>query len=110
PAAAAAPVRNWRSVLIAVGVLAVLLAAAGWQYWSHLRARPALPPRIRIAVLPVQNLTGDLDREYISDGLTEEIIAQLGRINPERLGVMARTPAMNYKTSPKPGDMAGARP
>jgi TolB-like protein/DNA-binding winged helix-turn-helix (wHTH) protein/Tfp pilus assembly protein PilF len=108
PAAAAAPVGNWRSVLIAVGVLAVLLAAAGWQYWSHFRARPALPPRIRIAVLPVQNLTGDLDREYISDGLTEEIIAQLGRINPERLGVIARTSAMTYKHSPKTVSQIGA--
>jgi TolB-like protein/DNA-binding winged helix-turn-helix (wHTH) protein/Tfp pilus assembly protein PilF len=108
PAAAAAPVGNWRSVLIAVGVLAVLLAAEGWQYWSHFRARPALPPRIRIAVLPVQNLTGDLDREYISDGLTEEIIAQLGRINPERLGVIARTSAMTYKHSPKTVSQIGA--
>src|SRR6202011_951570 len=108
PAAAAAPVRNWRSVLIAVGVLAVLLAAAGWQYWSHFRARPALSPRIRIAVLPVQNLTGDPDREYISDGLTEEIIAQLGRINPERLGVIARTSAMTYKHSAKTVSQIGA--
>jgi TolB-like protein/Flp pilus assembly protein TadD len=61
-----------------------------------------------VAVLPVQNLTGNADREYISDGLTEEIIAQLGRINPERLGVIARTSAMTYKHSPKTVSQIGA--
>lgn len=54
-------------------------------------------PRILIAVLPVQNLSGDPQREYISDGLTEEIISQLSRYNPERLGVIARTSSMVYK-------------
>jgi TolB-like protein/DNA-binding winged helix-turn-helix (wHTH) protein/Tfp pilus assembly protein PilF len=102
------PVRTWQSALIAGGVLSVLLAAGGWLYWSRLHSRSVLPPRIMIAVLPVQNLTGDADREYISDGLTEEIIAQLGRINPERLGVIARTSAMTYKHSPKTVSQIGA--
>ncbi len=87
-------VRRWPTALIAGGVLSVLLTAGGWFYWSRFHSRSVLPPRIMIAVLPVQNLTGDADREYVSDGLTEGIIAQLGRINPERLGVIARTSAM----------------
>ena len=101
-------VRKWQSALIVGGVLSVLLAAGGWPYWSRFRSRQAPPARIMVAVLPVQNLTGNADREYISDGLTEEIIAQLGRINPERLGVIARTSAMSYKHSPKAVSQIGA--
>ncbi len=102
------PVQRWLSALIAGGVLSVLLVAGGWLYWSRFHSRSDLPRRIMIAVLPVQNLTGDADREYISDGLTEGIIAQLGRINPERLGVIARTSAMTYKHSPKTVSQIGA--
>jgi TolB-like protein/DNA-binding winged helix-turn-helix (wHTH) protein/Flp pilus assembly protein TadD len=102
------PIRKWQSALIVGGVLSVLLAAGGWLYWSGFRPRQVPPVRIMVAVLPVQNLTGNADREYISDGLTEEIIAQLGRINPERLGVIARTSAMTYKHSPKTVSQIGA--
>ncbi|HKD80003.1 MAG TPA: tetratricopeptide repeat protein [Candidatus Angelobacter sp.] len=60
-----------------------------------------------LAVLPVQNLTGDSSREYVSDGLTEELIAELGGINPDRLGVIARTSAMSYKRTAKTVDQIG---
>jgi hypothetical protein len=40
---------------------------------------------IRLAVLPFENLTGDPNQEYFSDGLTEEMITQLGRLHPDRL-------------------------
>ena len=43
-----------------------------------------------LAVLPFANLTGDTDQEYIGDGMTEELIAQLGKMDPSRLGVIAR--------------------
>jgi len=102
------PIRKWQSALIVGGVLGVLLASGGWLYWSRFRQRQVPPTRIMVAVLPVQNLTGNADREYISDGLTEGIIAQLGRINPERLGVIARTSAMTYKHSPKTVSQIGA--
>jgi TolB-like protein/DNA-binding winged helix-turn-helix (wHTH) protein/Flp pilus assembly protein TadD len=108
PSASSAPVSKWQSALIVGGVLSVLLAAGGWLYWSRFRPRQVPPARIMVAVLPVQNLTGNEDHEYISDGLTEEIIAQLGRINPERLGVIARTSAMTYKHSPKTVSQIGA--
>src|SRR5439155_15696143 len=52
-----------------------------------------------LAVLPFENLTGDAGQDYFSDGLTEEMIAQLGRIDPEHLGVIARTSVMHYKHS-----------
>jgi len=55
-----------------------------------------------VAVLPFENLTGDAGQDYFSDGLTEEMIAQLGRLDPEHLGVIARTSVMHYKHSPEP--------
>jgi TolB-like protein len=51
----------------------------------------------RLAVLPFQNLIGDPNKDYLADGLTEEMISQLGQLNPERLGVIARTSVMGYK-------------
>jgi TolB-like protein/DNA-binding winged helix-turn-helix (wHTH) protein/Flp pilus assembly protein TadD len=102
------PSRKWRRAILAGSVLTVLLGIAGLLYWSRSRPTQVGPARIRIAVLPVQNLTGDPDREYLSDGLTESLIAQLGRINPERLGVIARTSAMTYKRSAKTVSQIGA--
>jgi len=52
-----------------------------------------------LAVLPFQNLTGDANQEYFSDGLTEEMIGQLGNLDPQHLGVIARTSVMRYKNS-----------
>ena len=52
-----------------------------------------------LAVLPFENLTGDPTQEYFSDGLTEEMISQLGSVDPKRLGVIARTSVMRYKSS-----------
>ncbi len=49
--------------------------------------------RTRLAVLPFANLSGDPSQAYFSDGITEEMIARLGRIRPDRLGVIARTSA-----------------
>ena len=63
--------------------------------------------RVMLAVLPFENLTGDASQVYFSDGMTEEMITELGRINPERLGVIARTSVMPYKQIPKPLDQVG---
>ena len=53
--------------------------------------------RVMIAVLPFTHLSADPEQEYVADGLTEEMIGQLGRFNPETLGVIARTTVMQYK-------------
>ena len=55
------------------------------------------PGRFMLAILPFENLSGDANQDYFSDGLTEETIMQLGRVSPERLGVIARTSSMAYK-------------
>jgi TolB-like protein/tetratricopeptide (TPR) repeat protein len=63
--------------------------------------------RVMLAVLPFENLSGHDEQEYFSDGLTDEMIAQLGRLNPLRLGVIARTSAMRYKHANKSIDVIG---
>jgi TolB-like protein/Flp pilus assembly protein TadD len=60
------------------------------------RAEPE-QPRIMLAVLPFENLSGDPAQEYLSDGLSEETIMRLGQMSPRRLGVIARTSSMAYK-------------
>jgi TolB-like protein/DNA-binding winged helix-turn-helix (wHTH) protein len=99
PAAEAVPKapRHWRKAAF-VGASAVLLVVVCFASWRHFGGMP--PPRsqkIMLAALPFENLTGDPNKEYLADGLTEETISQLGRLNPEQLGVIARTSVMGYK-------------
>lgn len=54
-----------------------------------------------LAILPFENLSGDPQQEYFADGLTEEMISHLGQLNPKRLGVIARTSAIQYKNTKK---------
>jgi TolB-like protein/DNA-binding winged helix-turn-helix (wHTH) protein len=85
---------------------AVILVGAGYVSWRHFRSTP-LPRKIMLAVLPFENLTGDPNKEYLADGLTEEMISQLGRLNPEQLGVIARTSVMGYKHKDERLDQIG---
>ena len=71
------------------------LPRRGYRFVARLE--PRHHERVLLAVLPFENMGGDIEQEYFSDGLTEEMISQLGRINPQRLGVIARTSAMRYK-------------
>ena len=103
PAPLVAPARSWR-IKLGVAVALAALAAAGGLL---LRLRHAPPQRAMLVVLPVENLTGDPARGYIADGLTEELIAQLGSLNPAQLGVIARTSSMAYKSTAKRVDQIG---
>src|SRR6266851_1035835 len=64
-------------------------------------AAPGQPLRPTLVILPLRNLSGDPGQDYFSDGLTEELIGQLGRLIPDGLGVIARASAMRYKDSSK---------
>jgi TolB-like protein/Tfp pilus assembly protein PilF len=53
--------------------------------------------KLMLAVLPFQAFGPEPTEDYFIDGLTEEMITQLSRLNPDRLGVIARTSAMRFK-------------
>jgi TolB-like protein/tetratricopeptide (TPR) repeat protein len=79
------------------------LPRRGYRLVARLETRGA--GRVLLAVLPFENLSGEVEQEFFSDGLTEEMISQLGRLNPEQLGVIARTSAMRYKHAGKTIDV-----
>src|SRR6266436_2498860 len=98
---------RWRTAAV-LSAFTVALVVGGYISWQRFRIAP--PPRsekIMLAVLPFQNLTGDAKQEYLADGLTEETIAQLGRLHPEQLGVIARTSVMGYKHGDQRLDQIG---
>jgi TolB-like protein/Flp pilus assembly protein TadD len=58
-------------------------------------------PPVMLAVLPLQNLSGDPREAKFADGVTEELISEIRHSNPAMLGVIASTSVMRYKQSPK---------
>src|SRR5258707_5872070 len=95
------PLISRRVILLAATLIAFV---GGGYYWTNHRARASdnnTPNRTIVAVLPFENMTNDPSQEYFSDGMTEETISQLGRLNSQNLGVIARTSAMKYKHSGK---------
>jgi TolB-like protein/DNA-binding winged helix-turn-helix (wHTH) protein len=92
---------RWRRILPLA--LTCILALGLFAYLARrvLHRVPAPSEHIMLAVLPFQNLSGDPGQEYFSDGLTEEIISQLGSLSPERLRVISRTTSMAYKHTSK---------
>jgi TolB-like protein/DNA-binding winged helix-turn-helix (wHTH) protein/lipoprotein NlpI len=92
-------------IVVAVGLAAGL---AGYLERTHAREqRPAAGARVMVAVLPFENLTGDAAQDYFSDGLTEEMISQLGNLEPTGVGVIARTSVMDYQHSQKSLEQIG---
>jgi TolB-like protein/DNA-binding winged helix-turn-helix (wHTH) protein/Tfp pilus assembly protein PilF len=82
--------------LLIAGVI-VILGVAGLLWRSH-RSRQLNDSRqLILAVLPFKNLSGQPEEEFVADGMTEEMIAQLSRLYPQKLRVIARTSTMRYK-------------
>ena len=94
PAPIVRPGWRGRASMAAAAALVVLLAAVAASMFP-LRAVPRARPML--AVLPFQNLSGSKDQDYFSDGFTDELIAQLGALNPNALGVIARTTVDCYR-------------
>ena len=100
----------WRrkgSISGAIAILAIIIGVAVWNYYlrpppiepaSVERMTLPLPDKPSIAVLPFDNLSGDPKQEYLSDGLTDEIIATLSRV--PNLFVIARNSTFTYKGKP----------
>ena len=101
--------RHHRELVATAGGVLILLAVAGVLFGldvggvrSRVTGAVAAPARvIRLAVLPFANLSGDAEQEYLSDGLTQEMITMLGRLHPAALQVIARTSVMRYKKTDK---------
>ncbi len=82
------------------------LLRRGYRFIAPIEGiRPA--EKIMLAVLPLENLSDDPAQEYFSDGLTEELITQLARLCPRRIGVIARSSIMRYRGTEKGVDQIG---
>lgn len=84
---------TFAALLILAGVGMVMLVLR-WQQDRHLQ-------QIRtMAVLPLENLSGDPTQEYFADGITDELITEVAHLHPLR--VISRTSVMRYKGTRKP--------
>jgi TolB-like protein/DNA-binding winged helix-turn-helix (wHTH) protein/Tfp pilus assembly protein PilF len=102
------PPKNWRKAAFVGASAFILVVVVGYMSWRQFRAiTPPKSEKIMLAVLPFENLTGDPNKEYVADGLTEQTISELGRLNPEQLGVIARTSVMGYKHKDERLDQIG---
>jgi TolB-like protein/DNA-binding winged helix-turn-helix (wHTH) protein/Flp pilus assembly protein TadD len=79
--------------------VALALASIMVVVWARQLRAPQLPPIRSLAVLPLENLSGDNSQEYFADGMTDELIATLGQISALR--VISRTSVMPYKRARK---------
>jgi adenylate cyclase len=102
------PAPGWQRAALAV-VIALVVVAGGVAIWKSSQPPPTevasvekmafpLPDKPSIAVLPFNNLSGDPEQDYFSDGLTEEIISALGSV--PKLFVIARNSTFTYKDKP----------
>ncbi len=97
--AAAARFTLWRWTVV-TAIAAVLIV--GLVYFLVWRRAPAVQPdQIKsLAVLPLENLSGDSAQEYFADGMTEALISNLSQVRALR--VISRTSVMRFKGSRKP--------
>lgn len=104
-----------RTLTLALVVVALgLILALGWQWWadSHPAVAAAGPPPApldekSVAVLPFVNMSGDPKDEYLSDGLSEELLAALGR--DPALRIVARTSSFGFKGRAMPAQQIAAQ-
>jgi TolB-like protein/DNA-binding winged helix-turn-helix (wHTH) protein/Flp pilus assembly protein TadD len=90
---------HWKLALSGLACVSLLAVLANWAWHGSTMRVASSTEKVILAVLPFDNLSHDPDQEFFSDGLTEEMIAQLGKLNPERLTVISRGSVAKYKDS-----------
>jgi TolB-like protein/DNA-binding winged helix-turn-helix (wHTH) protein/Tfp pilus assembly protein PilF len=88
------PVARMLSLFV---VLLVIASLAAWKLYSWKRSSPVIRS---LAVLPLESLSNDASQDYFADGMTDELISDLGQISALR--VISRTSVMVYKRARKP--------
>src|SRR5260370_10143428 len=99
--------RHKRSAMLLVATIVIGVTAFSYFfYFSRVRGRSAISgettakPAIRsLAVLPLENLSGDASQDYFADGMTEELNTELAKIGTLR--VISRSSTMGYKGTRK---------
>jgi TolB-like protein/DNA-binding winged helix-turn-helix (wHTH) protein len=98
-----AKVLLWPALLVGTGLLGVAavlvgLNVGGWR--ERLLPRPGNVRVQSIAVLPLANLSGDPSQEFFADGMTEELVTQLGKVSALR--VISHTSVNRFKATKMP--------
>jgi TolB-like protein/DNA-binding winged helix-turn-helix (wHTH) protein/Tfp pilus assembly protein PilF len=91
--------RTWLFVGLASLAVASVLSLLEFWSWRGSRVPAVFQRKTVLAVLPFDNLSRDPDQDFFSEGLTEEMIAQVGKLNRDRLKVVARSSVAKYKGS-----------
>ena len=94
PKPVARPVARMVSLFV---VLLVIATLAAWKFYSWKRSSAVIRS---LAVLPLESLSNDASQDYFADGMTDELISDLGQISALR--VISRTSVMAYKRTNKP--------
>jgi serine/threonine protein kinase/TolB-like protein/Tfp pilus assembly protein PilF len=85
---------------VAAIVLVLLAAVLGWiNEWKHRKLTAGVPAIRSLAVLPLENLSGDPEQKYFAEGMTEELIARLTKLSTVR--VISRASMMRYDDTRK---------
>jgi TolB-like protein/DNA-binding winged helix-turn-helix (wHTH) protein len=93
--------RSWLPVGASSLVVCCIMAFTLRAHWSRERSARAATPNIQsIAVLPLDNLSGDPSQNYFADGMTDELTTMLAKNST--LHVISRTSAMQYKGAHRP--------
>jgi TolB-like protein/DNA-binding winged helix-turn-helix (wHTH) protein/Flp pilus assembly protein TadD len=89
------PSLAWK--ILAFAVLLLMASLVTWKLRSWSRPSPVIRS---LAVLPFESLSNDASQDYFADGMTDELISDLGQISALR--VISRTSVMSYKRARKP--------
>jgi TolB-like protein/DNA-binding winged helix-turn-helix (wHTH) protein len=89
----------WALAIAGAAALSVLIAFNRSRLGEQLWGTSGVPPIHSLAVLPLENLSGDPAQEYFSDGMTDALITDLAQIGSVK--VISRTSSMQYKQAQK---------